>query len=209
MYDLTAPVLSLAVRLAFDLNVRGREHIPARGPALLVANHVSHLDPVVLLVVVHRLGRRVRFLAVSEAFQRPLIGWFMRAGRHIPVASGSRRLGSLRLARQALAAGELVFLYPEGTMSAEAAARARTGVALLAAHAGVPVIPLGTAGLEPGQPRRLRRRATVVVGEPLTLPPGHDRGSYQATGEAVLQRIRALVGEARDEAEGAPGRRRA
>jgi 1-acyl-sn-glycerol-3-phosphate acyltransferase len=189
--------LDLYVRLATRLTVRGLDHIPRSGPALLVANHVSYLDPVVLVVVGHRAGRRkTRFVGYREAFEKPVTGWFLRAGRHIPVREGTERVLTIRQARAALDRGDLVLIYPEGTIAtAGAVTEAKGGAGLLALSAGVPVIPIATAGLERGAaPWWRRRRATVTVGPPVDLAdaPGRGRARYEAASNQCLDAVRAL-----------------
>lgn len=193
-------VLDLALRLLGTVRVCGGEHVPRTGAALLAANHVSHLDPVVLLLVAHRCGRKVRIMGVREVHDRPLVGRFVRAGRHIPVVQGSPSRAPLLAAEQALAAGELVLVYPEGTIPEPGAqVAAKGGVGLLTSRAGVPVVPLRSRGLERGaltgwRPWR-RLSATVHVGPPVVLPDvAHLRGSarYVALGDAVLGAVRAL-----------------
>lgn len=189
-------VLDAFVRLAVRLTVTGLDNLPASGPAIVVANHVSYLDPVVLLVLAHRRGRRLRALAVREAFARPVVGWFLRIGRQIPVGSGAQGTVALRAARQALARGDLVLVYPEGTIAVERTVVARGGAGLLALSGGVPVIPVRTRGLERGSPRAWRRRAYAVIGRPidLTVPDGlRGRRRYEAASEQMLAAIRSLA----------------
>ncbi len=192
--------VDLAVRLLGTVRITGAEHVPRTGAALLAANHVSHLDPVVLLVVAHRCGRKVRIMGVRDVHDHPLVGRFVRAGRHIPVVQGSPSRAPLLAAETALAAGELVLVYPEGTIpEAGAQVAAKGGVGLLTSRAGVPVVPLRSRGLERGaltgwRPWR-RLRATVAVGPPVPLPDvAHLRGSarYTVLGDAVLDAVRRL-----------------
>lgn len=193
-------VLDAVVRLLVAVTVTGREHLPARGGALLAANHVSALDPLVLLVVAHRSGRKVRFLGVQELHDHPLAGPFVRAGRHIPVVQGSPSRAPLIAAEHALRAGELVLVYPEGTIPRDGAeAAAKGGIGLLALRAGVPVVPLRSRGLERPVLRGWRPwrrvRASVTVGPAITLPAVEGlRGArrYDAVSSAVLSAVRAL-----------------
>ena len=193
-------VIDLSVRVLGTVRITGAEHVPRSGAALLAANHVSHLDPVVLLVVAHRCGRKVRIMGVQEVHDHPLVGWFVRAGRHIPVVQGSPSRAPLVAAETSLAAGELVLVYPEGTIpEAGAQVAAKGGVGLLTSRAGVPVVPVRSRGLERGalagwRPWR-RLRVTVAVGPPVPLPDvAHLRGSarYVALGVAVLDAVRRL-----------------
>ena len=192
--------VDLAVRVLGTVRITGAEHVPRTGAALLAANHVSHLDPVVLLVVAHRCGRKVRILGVQEVHDHPLVGRFVRAGRHIPVVQGSPSRAPLLAAEQALGAGELVLVYPEGTIpDPDAEVAAKGGVGLLTIRAGVQVVPLRSRGLERGalagwRPWR-RLQATVHVGPPVALPDvTRLRGSakYLAMGDAVLDAVRRL-----------------
>jgi 1-acyl-sn-glycerol-3-phosphate acyltransferase len=193
-------VLDLVVRVLGRVDVVGGEHLPRSGGALLAANHVSALDPVVLLVVAHRCGRKVRFLGVQEVHDHRVVGWFVRAGRHIAVVQGSASRAPLQAAERALRAGELVLVYPEGTIPQEGAqVAAKGGVGLLALRPGVPVVPLRSRGLERDLIRRWRpwRRlqAQVIVGPAVPLPHVDAlRGGarYAAVGSAVLEAVRAL-----------------
>lgn len=186
------------VRLGLRLRVSGLEHIPRSGPALLVANHVSYLDPVVLIVVGQRAGRRARFLGVQEAFDRPGSGHILRAGRHIPIGEEpAERMLALRRAREVLRRGEVVLIYPEGTISGGEERRpAHGGAGLLAVTAGVPVIPIRTWGLERGAaPWWHRRRAAVSIGPPVDLTPAlalAGRGRYELASTLALDAVRAL-----------------
>src|SRR5699024_3998817 len=97
---------------------RGTEAIPARGPALLVMNHVSHLDPAVDAVFVHRNRRVPRFLAKESVARVPAFGQICRGSGGIPVYRGSSSAGdSLRAAHQPLRDDKLVLIYPEGTIT--------------------------------------------------------------------------------------------
>lgn len=193
-------LLDLAVRVLGPVRAVGGEHVPRSGAALLAANHVSAVDPVVLLVVAHRQGRKVRFLGVREVHDHPLVGWLIRAGRHITVVQGAPSRAPLQAAERALRAGELVLVYPEGTIPAEGAAvAAKGGIGLLALRAGVPVLPVRSRGLERQRVARWRpwRRldASVTVGPPVELPDvtGLRGGArFAAVGDAILAAVRAL-----------------
>jgi 1-acyl-sn-glycerol-3-phosphate acyltransferase len=143
-YDLLAPLARLVVWLLADLRVVGAERIPARGGVLLAANHVSFLDPVVLAVALYPCGRRkVRFVALADLFDQPLVGWVLRGTRMIPVARGR---GVERMAEDAGAApkaGQAVLVYPEGTIVPPGQTRpARPGAGLVALRASGPVLPI-------------------------------------------------------------------
>lgn len=199
VWQVSARVLDLAVRLLGRVRVSGAEHLPRSGAALLVANHMSLLDPVVLLVVVHRHGRKVRFLSKQSLHDRPVVGWFLRAGRHIPVVQDAPSRAALQAAERALRAGELVLAYPEGRITDEGGATPKGGVGLLALRAGVPVVPLRSRGLARRSLRAWRPwrwlDATVTVGPPVPLPDvSASRGAarHAVTGSAVLAAVARL-----------------
>lgn len=171
------------------------ERLPAGG-ALLVANHVSWLDPIVLLVAVHRIGRRrLRFVALPSMFDAPVSGWFLRKGRHIPARTGNGARTTLKDAVGALREGELVLLYPEGAIPrAGQLLPAQPGVGIIAERAGVPVVPVATRGFE--RRRRWyagRRHGVLVIGEPVTVVTSGSRRDRQlALSDAALEHVRAL-----------------
>jgi 1-acyl-sn-glycerol-3-phosphate acyltransferase len=169
---------------------------------LLVANHVSFLDPCVLFVVAYRHGRRLRFLALSELFSVPVLGWLLRRGRMIPVARGLNPEQMVYDACVALEAGQAVLVYPEGTIpSPGAAARGRAGAGSLALRTTAPVVPVASWGLE--RERRTpwpRRRAGIAFGPPIDLSRWRgraDRTTLLESSDAMLRAVRQLIVEAR------------
>lgn len=202
---------------------RGADRIPAEGAALLVLNHVSHLDPVYDSVFVHRRHRLPRFLAKQELFKPFLLRQVMRGTGQIPVYRESvDARDSLRAAAAALDAGQVVLIYPEGTITRDPDGwpmRARTGVARLALTSDVPVIPVarwGTLDMVDLYRRRLRlfRRGqvTTVVGEPVDLS-GY-RGEpitpdiLREVTDSLMRRVTELLADIRgDVAPATPYRR--
>jgi 1-acyl-sn-glycerol-3-phosphate acyltransferase len=188
------------------LEVHGVGNLPRRGPVLLAANHVSYLDPCVLAAVAHRAGRRIRFLALADLFSKPGLGWLLREGRMIPVHRGRGAEAMVRAARNALAAGEAVLVYPEGTIPAPGQrVEAQRGAGLLALATSAPVVPVGSWGLERRGRKRppLRRRAAVVFGAPLDFEqsgPQPDRRAQQEAAAALLEAIRERAREAQQRA---------
>jgi 1-acyl-sn-glycerol-3-phosphate acyltransferase len=124
----------------------GEQHIPNPGPAIIVVNHISYLDPVHTAVFVHHAGRVPRFMAKHTIMDLPLIGLLARRLEQIPVyRGGGDAKESLRAAIDALGKGRSVIIYPEGTITRDPdfwPMRARTGVARLALECDVPVIPV-------------------------------------------------------------------
>ena len=129
--------------------VEGTEHIPSSGPVVLASNHVSYLDPLVLGYLADRRGRRVRFLAKDELFDKRGLGSLLRGAHQIPVARGKADAAdALSAAVEALAAGECIAVFPEGTISLDLEPmRGKSGTARLAVQRpDVPVVPVGLWG---------------------------------------------------------------
>jgi 1-acyl-sn-glycerol-3-phosphate acyltransferase len=198
VYAAAGLIASLIVRVVVRLRVHGVEHIPAEEPALLVANHVSHFDPVVVSVIAHRHGRQVRLVAVQELFEKPLLGSLAKAVGWIPVTSGGKAT-AITEALAALARRDLVLIYPEGTIpAAGATVPARPGAAVIAIRARVPAIPVASDGLgrDAWTLTRPRRRVTVRIGCPInytSLEATADNAGYAAAAELLLAAVRGLA----------------
>lgn len=153
----------------FDID--GVEHIPPDGPAIVVANHRSYFDVAAMAVMLARTGRPVRFLGKREVFDAPIIGALAHALGGIPVDRASGSDEPLRAAEEALGAGELVAMMPQGTIPRGAALyepvlRGRWGAARLAKATRAPVIPVGLWGTEHVWPRAARLPQVLAITDP-------------------------------------------
>ena len=138
------------VRRWFRVHLEGEEHIPASGPAIVAVNHISYMDPLAVAYAIHINGRRPRFLGKAGLFRYPLIGWVLKGAKQIPVERGTRSAPqSLEHAEEALQAGEVLVIFPEGTTTTSPnlePLRPKSGIARLALKTGLPVIPCATWG---------------------------------------------------------------
>ena len=150
VYALGEHTVAPGLRLYFRWHLEGLEHIPKDAAALVASNHLSYLDGLAVAYGVHRAGRRPRFLTKSGLFSVPVIGAFLRAIGQIPVSRGTREAPqSLDNAAAALARGEVVVVFPEGTTSTTpdlAMGKPKTGTARLALMSGMDVVPCATWG---------------------------------------------------------------
>ena len=165
------------------IEFEGLEHIPETGPAILVFNHRSYFDPVVMGLVIAKTGRNVRGLGKKEVFDVPLVGRLMKATGGIRVDRGTGSDEPLDAAIAAVEAGELLMVAPEGTIPRGPAffdpvLKGRWGAARIAAATRAPVIPIGLWGTEKVWPRSSRFPkvsltdrpvVTATVGEPVEL----------------------------------------
>ena len=121
VYALARALVLPLLGLWFRWHIEGLENIPRRGPALLAFNHIAYLDPLAIAYVVDKAGRRPRFLAKSELFQDKRIAWALRACGQIEVKRGTRSAsGALGSALSALGEGEVIVIFPEGTVTTNA-----------------------------------------------------------------------------------------
>ncbi len=160
------------LKLLTHCQVKGRENIPSQGPLLIVANHLSLADPPLLGV---SLSRKMRFMAKKELFHFRVIGYFIGGLGALPVHRGRLDRKAMRQARQILADGLALVMFPEGTRSRSGRLRpAFSGPALIAMRSGAPILPVGIIGTGKirGVTWLLRRpRITVNIGRPFYLPP--------------------------------------
>ncbi|WP_083752667.1 lysophospholipid acyltransferase family protein [Actinosynnema sp. ALI-1.44] len=168
--------------LDLRLDVRGTEHIPAGGGAVVACTHVSYLDFIFCGLASLPAGRKTRFMAKKEIFANRIAGPLMRGMHHISVDRSAGQ-GSYREAVAALRAGEVVGVFPEATISQSFTVKAiKTGAVRMAAEAGVPVIPMAVWGSQrlwtKGRPRDLTQRHVPILiqaGEPFQPLPGDDQ----------------------------------
>ena len=178
---------------------------PSRGGVILAMNHTSHIDTLLMARLGWQAGRIPRFMIKASLFQKPGTGQIFRGSKQIPVYRGTTDAAqSLRDAVAALAGGEAIAIYPEGTISVAPGQwpmQAKTGIARLwLLSPDTPVIPIGQWGAQKRafSPLRLVRRPTsyASVGKPVDLE--RFRGAEPTA--AVLREISdTIMGAVRDE----------
>ena len=167
-------ILSRTATPYLGVRAVGAERIdPGRG-GLLLANHQSFLDPIVLGLP---LERSITFLARDSLFRVPGFGRYLRAMKTLPIARDAPATAVMRAALAAMGRGELVGLFPEGTRSRDGSlGELKPGFVTLARRGGVPVYPVGIAGAFECLPRSRKLpvpspgRIRAVFGEPLKPP---------------------------------------
>jgi 1-acyl-sn-glycerol-3-phosphate acyltransferase len=182
------------------LRVRGSEHLPYGG-ALLLANHQSFLDP---LLVAVSLKRPVTYLARDSLFRVPLIGWILRHTYVMPIRREATGTESLRESLRRIEQGYLVGIFPEGTRTRDGSLGVlKPGFIALVRRANCPVVPVGISGAFETFPRGAifprSGPVCVVFGAPITtsqLAEFQGREGQAALVEHVAKRITECLGEA-------------
>lgn len=174
-YDFAAVVLR-PVAWWGRLRVEGLECVPAAGPLLVVPNHDSQCDPILVGLAI-KPRRRVRFLARANLWHIPGLGAALNALQQLPVTRGIRDSAALDRAVEALSAGDAVVIFPEGGLSWGEPVRARSGVGVLAGRCPEALVVLcaveGTTDYVrwPRRPRVVVRFMLPASGQPR---PGED-----------------------------------
>ncbi len=171
LQDLFRPFLRPELIPNADVTVAGVEHIPAEGGAIIVGNHRSYFDPLVMITTVARSGRNARYLGKREVFDAPIIGPLLQAGGGIPVDRGTGNAEPLEAAAAAVDGGDLVVLFPQGTIPRGRAffdpvLKARWGAARLAKMTKAPVIPVGLWGTDRVWPRNAKLPSFHLTDQP-------------------------------------------
>lgn len=187
----------LAGRLIFRQRIRHREYLPEAGGALIVANHVSFLDPALVGACfrnpIHYLARKTLF--------KGFLGWLLPRIQVLPVDLGKGDLASMKRILRLLKEGNRVLIFPEGTRSPDGTLQeAEAGIGFIIAKGDVPVVPVRLFGAYECWPREARwprpGRITVVAGPPIdfsNLPEGlTGRERYQACADQVMKVLAAI-----------------
>lgn len=203
MYRLVWLIFRFLFRVVFRRRIFGAENIPASGPLIVASNHISSLDPPVVGTGFWRPGV---YMAKEELFRNPLVGAFIRSIRAFPVKRGAPDRASLKYALDALARGEALVIFPEGTRSETGELQPpEVGVGMIAYRSGAPVVPAWVHGTDRALPKHGRpgfSRFTVAYGEPLRFETPEGARPGRADYEAAAQRIMEAIAELRDRHSG-------
>lgn len=196
LYNFLRVLLRGFNRLVCRYRVIGLERVPSTGPLLIVANHLSFYDPLLLGII---LPRRVWFFTKSEIFRWPIVGTACKLTGQIPVRRGESDRSALEKGLAYLKEGKVLMLFPEGTVERqEKMIPARAGAAMLASRGSVTVLPIAHVGTRRilRTPRSWFPRVTITIGEPFTptLPAGLPRkAALLYVTDEIMYRIAAML----------------
>jgi 1-acyl-sn-glycerol-3-phosphate acyltransferase len=204
-YQLARVILKPWLAAWFRWHIEGLENIPKKGAAILAFNHIAYLDPFASAYVVDKAGRRPRYLAKSELFNDRRIAWILKGAKQIEVRRGTREAPmALDHAFESLANGEIVVVFPEGTITTDPDLNAlppKSGTARLALGSGAPVIPCALWGTQNVWPKNYakhwwppRQEILARVGTPMDISGNPDSPEgWKAVSQAVMDAIGVLV----------------
>lgn len=182
-------------RLLFRGRTAGNGNVPRQGALVVVANHGSHLDPPLLG---HALGRPVAFMAKAELFRVPILGAIIRACGAYPVSRGASDREAIRTATNRLLEGWATGVFIDGTRQSNGRVNnPQAGAALLAARAGVPLLPVAIINshraLGPGQAGARLLPIHIRIGTPIAPPASRRRADLDVATAACQAQINALL----------------
>jgi 1-acyl-sn-glycerol-3-phosphate acyltransferase len=197
VYGVVRTTCWLVFSTFYRLRAFGTENVPADGPVIVASNHRSYLDPPIVACV---LRRPVSYMAKEELFRLPILGSLLPHIEAFPVDRKRGDVSAVKRALSILKQGKVIGIFPEGTRNRDGRVPAQTGVALLAALSGAPVVPAFVSGTDAA--RRLGR-LTVTFGAPLRFgrSPGAGRALLEKWRDEIMEKIVELGKES-----GAPAR---
>jgi len=188
------------MRWMYRVDIEGLENLPASGPGIVAANHISFLDS---LFIPLTIPRRVTYLAKAEYWDSWKTRWFFTTLGQIPVRrdDSAKAQAALEAGMRVLGAGGLLGIYPEGTRSPDGRLyRGKTGVGRMAAQANCPVIPVGLVGTREIMPKdakmpRTSGSVSVRFGKPISIDSdeaANDPMACRSFVDALMFEIRLL-----------------
>lgn len=210
---LVLPFVSYLVKYRFH----DRTKMVRTGPLVIAPNHYSNIDPIVMAVAVWHLGRNPRFMAKASILRLPVLGWLLRKSGQIPVERGgsvAKSQESLNAARDLVAKGRSVIVYPEGSLTRDPELwpmRGKSGAVRLALELDIPIQPMAHWGTQAIMGRyssrlslRPRHVVNIAVGDPVDLSKYKgrplDAKLLNAATEDVMVAITSLLADLRGEA---------
>ena len=221
VFWILATIVLPAVNLAVRYRVTDARKFPQSGAFVLSPNHFSEIDPIVVGALAWKLGRAPRFMAKASVFKTPVLGWLLRKSGQIPVERGGVARGNepVKAARRLVERGQMVIVYPEGSLTRDPELwpmRGKTGAVRIALEQGIPIVPIahwGTQDLMPRYSKRIspfpRKTIHVKIGDPLSFDEFRGRSLDTATlNEATAIVMDAITGLLEDlRGEKAPAKR--
>jgi 1-acyl-sn-glycerol-3-phosphate acyltransferase len=164
-------ILGFISKLLFRVRVEQAGNVPAQGPVVICANHISWWDPI---LVANAIGRPIHFMAKVELFRNPVFAFIMRRVNAFPVDRGKPDLSAIRDSIDVLQSGKALGIFPEGTRLKDKGVlgEMHPGAALVALRTGSPVVPVAIRGRY-----AFRGTVTVLFGEPMVLKGSTGRAS--------------------------------
>ncbi|MFH0731945.1 MAG: lysophospholipid acyltransferase family protein [Candidatus Omnitrophota bacterium] len=197
IYYLTKKAAYFFFKIFYSLKVSGQENMPKKGPFVIVCNHVSNLDPILIGAV---YKGRLSYVAKEELFKNRFIRWYYKKLSIFPIKRGLSDSAAMRGAIRRLKKGGGMVIFPEGTRSADDnISEGKTGISVLSSITKAKVVPCYVKGTHRIMPRKTHHlnkgKVSLVFGEPfgpLRVGEGTKKADYYNFAQEVMSRIKAL-----------------
>lgn len=198
LYRISRDICLFLIQIVFRLKIEGKENIPNASGFIMVANHRTFLDPI---IIVKALRQQVHYMAKAELFSKGITNWFFRGVGAFPVERGKGDTGAIAWAENLLHEGRVLGMFPEGTRSKDGVPlRPKSGAAMIAMQTGADVLPCAVCF-----EGALKFRSTITVryGKPIPnaalgftagAPSPHE---IKAASRQLMDEIIKLMGESR------------
>jgi len=196
LYNVVRGILRF-IFILLGLKVEGLEHLPQEGPVIVVPNHVSNWDPVMLALA---LNRPVHFMGKAELFNYKILGTLLKKVYVFPVKRGSGDRQAIRYALQVLEEGNVLGIFPEGTRNKSGGEmQVQNGTAMIAMRSMASLIPVACIGTGKGLPLGWFKPLVVRIGEPISLEEYKDQKintvSLEDLSSKIVDRINRLLSQ--------------
>ncbi len=204
LYRVSRSIARILFSLYFRVQVLGQEHIPDEGPCLIVANHASFLDPLLICTTCPRV---IHYITYARFYYHPLLHWFCQRTYCLPVKKAGNDISALKQALRLLRSGECVGIFPEGVRSLDGKLqRGEPGTALIALRAKTPILPVGIQGTyeafprgaicpKPRTPIRLQYGTPFFIHDHLEVDKNRTDELQEKTTDVIMSNIAELCGQ--------------
>ena len=161
LYKFAANLFKLYFKVYYKWEIRGLSNIPDKGKLIVMANHVTYLDPPIIGCIM--LNRQVHFMAKEELFKYPVLGFLLKIIGQFPVKRGKPDRSALKKSFQILKNGEILGIFPEGTTQGKGnkLRKAKSGAVLIPIKTKSPILPVGI--------KFIGKKLKISIGKPFTL----------------------------------------
>ena len=193
LYDVFRPLAKGFISLRYCVTSFGEENIPQKGAFILAANHISALDPV---MIISRCPRTLHFMAKDELFKNPVFASFLKKMNVFPVKRQTSDKRALEFAKRIISSGWVLGIFPEGSRIKDASPkRAKNGVSYLAAKTKADVLPVSiykAPGVRKLRPQITIRFGKLIKNSELGFSEEYSQQKIRESSEKIMSAITAL-----------------
>lgn len=188
LYNIAAGLFKYYFKFYHKWEVVGEENIPEEGRLVIMANHITYLDPPIIGAI---LKRQIHFMAKEELFQHPILGYLLKKIGQFPVKRGKPDRSALKRSLEILRNEKVLGIFPEGSTRGKenGLRRAKSGAVLIPIKTKSPIIPVGI--------KFIGKKLRVSIGKPFTLENFYNRRlskeDRKEAGAFIMDKIRAEI----------------